>query len=188
MNREEIMGTSRVMLVAGAETTATLLGGATYILLQNPSMMHRAQSEVRGTFKKADDITLRAVSTPGLLPYLDAVLQESLRCRPPVPAAFPRKVGPSGAIIEGRFVPANVFESPPVPFQSPFPSQRRTLMGTLISRQPWASINGLPTAAAPISPLPMHSTLSASFRLRPRITVTTTSPPCNLSRWVLEGA
>ncbi|KAI4087385.1 MAG: hypothetical protein LQ344_006823 [Seirophora lacunosa] len=91
MNRDEIIGTSRVMLVAGAETTATLLGGATYILLQNPSMMHRAQSEVRGTFKNADDITLRAVSTPGLLPYLDAVLQESLRCRPPVPAAFPRK-------------------------------------------------------------------------------------------------
>ncbi|KAI4196898.1 MAG: hypothetical protein LQ348_002221 [Seirophora lacunosa] len=113
MNRDEIIGTSRVMLVAGAETTATLLGGATYILLQNPSMMHRAQSEVRGTFKNADDITLRAVSTPGLLPYLDAVLQESLRCRPPVPAAFPRKVGPSGAVIEGRFVPANVFEIPP---------------------------------------------------------------------------
>ncbi|KAL8961495.1 MAG: hypothetical protein Q9193_001954 [Seirophora villosa] len=91
MNRDEIKGTSRVFLVAGAETTATLLGGATYILLRNPSMMHRAQSEVRGTFKNADDITLRAVSTPGLLPYLNAVLQESLRCRPPVPGTFPRK-------------------------------------------------------------------------------------------------
>ncbi|KAL8905669.1 MAG: hypothetical protein Q9207_002483 [Kuettlingeria erythrocarpa] len=90
MTRDEMLGTSRVMLIAGSETTATLLGGATYCLLQNPSMMRRAQSEVRGAFTSADDITLRAVSTPGLLPYLEAVLQESLRYRPPVPARVPR--------------------------------------------------------------------------------------------------
>ncbi|KAL9018606.1 MAG: hypothetical protein Q9185_004122 [Variospora sp. 1 TL-2023] len=107
MTRDEIIGTSRVMLVAGSETTATLLAGATYQLLQNPSMMRRAQSEVRGKFKNAEDITLRAVSTPGLLPYLEAVLRETLRFHPPVPATLPRKVGPSGAIIGGCFVPAN---------------------------------------------------------------------------------
>lgn len=108
MTRDEMLGTSRVMLIAGSETTATLLGGATYCLLQNPSMMRRAQSEVRGAFTSADDITLRAVSTPGLLPYLEAVLQESLRYRPPVPARVPRIVGPSGAVIDGKFVPENV--------------------------------------------------------------------------------
>ena len=108
MTREEIIGTSRVMLAAGSETTATLLGGATYHLLRNPSMMRRAQLEVRAAFKDVDGITIRAVSTPGLLPYLEAVLQESLRCRPPVPANLPRKVGPSGAVIEGSFVPGNV--------------------------------------------------------------------------------
>ncbi|KAL8855931.1 MAG: hypothetical protein Q9178_007445 [Gyalolechia marmorata] len=107
MTRDEIIGTSRVMLIAGSETTATLLGGATYHLLQNPSMLRRAQSEIRGTFQKADDITLRAVGTPGLLPYLEAVLQESLRYHPPVPATVPRKVGSSGAVVGGKFVPAN---------------------------------------------------------------------------------
>lgn len=112
MTRDEIIGTSRVMLIAGSETTATLLGGATYHLLRNPSMLRRAQSEVRGTFRNADDITLRAVSTPGLLAYLEAVLQESLRYRPPVPCTVPRKVGPSGAVVEGKFVPANVSEIP----------------------------------------------------------------------------
>ena len=108
MTRSEIIGTSRVMLVAGSETTATLLSGATYHLLQNPSIMRRAQSEVRATFKDADDITLRSVSTQGLLPYLEAVLQESLRCRPPVPATLPRKIGSSGAVIDGSFVPEGV--------------------------------------------------------------------------------
>ncbi|KAL8914332.1 MAG: hypothetical protein Q9171_001052 [Xanthocarpia ochracea] len=110
MTRDEIIGTSRVMLIAGSETTATLLGGATYHLLQNPSVIRRAQLEIRGTFRNADDITLRAVSTPGLLPYLEAVLQESLRCHPPVPATLPRKVGSSGAVVGGKFVPANVCE------------------------------------------------------------------------------
>ena len=98
------------MLFAGSETTATLLSGATYHLLQNPSILRRAQSEIRTTFKDAADITVRAVSTPGLLPYLEAVLQESLRCWPPVPTGLPRIVGPSGGIIDGKFVPGNVCE------------------------------------------------------------------------------
>ena len=103
------------MLVAGSETTATFLGGATYLLLQNPSMMRRVQSEVRTTFKDADDITIRAVSTPGLLPYFEAVLQESLRYWPSVPTALPRIVGPSGAIVDGKFVPGNVCGVPFLP-------------------------------------------------------------------------
>ena len=116
MTRDEIIGTSRVMLIAGSETTATLLGGATYHLLRNPSILRRAQSEIRGTFQNADDITLRAVSTPGLLPFLEAVLQESLRYHPPVPATVPRKVGSSGAVVGGKFVPANVCEEPILQF------------------------------------------------------------------------
>ncbi|KAL8780648.1 MAG: hypothetical protein Q9213_006385, partial [Squamulea squamosa] len=108
MTREEIMGTSRVMLIAGSETTATLLSAATYLLLQNPAILHRAQSEVRTAFKTGDEITIRAVSTPGLLTYLEAVLQESLRCFPPAPASIPRVVGQGGAVIDGQFVPEGV--------------------------------------------------------------------------------
>ncbi|KAL8856708.1 MAG: hypothetical protein Q9178_006665 [Gyalolechia marmorata] len=109
MTRAEIIGTSRAILAAGAETTATLLSAATYYLLeQNPDMLHRVQSEVRTAFKTGDQITLRAVSKPGLLPYLEAVLQESLRCFPPIPTSLPRKVGGAGALIDGYSVPKNV--------------------------------------------------------------------------------
>ena len=108
MTRQAILANSRILLTAGSETTATLLSGATYYLLQNPEIMRRVQSEVRTAFKTAGDITLRSVSTPGLLPYLDAVLQESLRCYPPIPATLPRITSPEGAVIDGRFVPGNV--------------------------------------------------------------------------------
>ncbi|KAL8696305.1 MAG: hypothetical protein Q9224_002863 [Gallowayella concinna] len=62
MTREEIVATSRLMLVAGSETTSTFLGGATYNLLQNPECLRRLQSEVRAAFRTADEITPRAIS------------------------------------------------------------------------------------------------------------------------------
>ncbi|MCJ1352148.1 MAG: hypothetical protein MMC33_002132 [Icmadophila ericetorum] len=108
MTRKEIIGTSRVLLIGGSETTATLLSGATYYILQNRAILHRVQSEVREAFKTADDITFRSVSKPDMLPYMDAVLQESLRCYPPVPAILPRKTGPEGALIDGNYVPRNI--------------------------------------------------------------------------------
>lgn len=113
MSYEEIISNSRVLLTAGSETIATLLSGATYFLLQNPTILHRVQSEVRAVFKNEEDITLRSVTTPSLLPYLEAVLQESLRCYPSVPATLPRITGPEGALIDGKLVPGNV-RRPPV--------------------------------------------------------------------------
>ena len=108
MTRQEIICNSRVLLSAGSETTATVLSGATYFMLQNPAILHRVQQEVRTTFKKENDITLRSVSTPSSLTYMQAVLQESLRCYPSIPATLPRRTGPEGALIDGNYVPGKV--------------------------------------------------------------------------------
>lgn len=107
MSQEEIICNMRVLLIAGSETSATLLSGATYFLIQNPQVLHRVQMEVRTVFQEEKDITLRSVNTSSL-PYLDAVIQESFRCYPAVPATLPRKTGPGGAVIDGQFVPRNV--------------------------------------------------------------------------------
>lgn len=108
IGRQEIVPNSRILLTAGSETTATLLSGATYYLLQNPDFLRRVQLELRTVFKKEEEITLRSVSTPSLLPYLEATIQESFRCYPSVPAILPRRTGPEGAVIDGKFVPGNV--------------------------------------------------------------------------------
>lgn len=107
MTREEIISTSGVLLVAGSETTATLLSGATYYLLSNPVVLKKLQAEIRDAFQSADDITPLSVRSPGKLPYLEAVLTESLRMYPPIPASLPRMTGSKGDIIDGRFVPTN---------------------------------------------------------------------------------
>lgn len=111
MTREEIVSNSGCFLIAGSETTATLLSGATYHLLSNPVVLKKLQVEIRDAFYSGDEITLLSVGSPGKLPYMEAVLTESLRMYPPVPASLPRMTGSMGNVIDGLFVPANVIES-----------------------------------------------------------------------------
>ena len=108
MTKPEIKATFGIVLIAGSETTATLLSGATFCLLKNPDALQKLTTEIRNTFSKAEDITFNAVAR---LPYLQACIQEALRMYPPVPGIFPRRTGPEGDIINGRFIPRNVCES-----------------------------------------------------------------------------
>jgi cytochrome P450 len=105
MTRDETNLTAAVILIAGSETSATVLCGAAYNLARNPDVQKKAQAEVRSAFKSHEDITLLSLAR---LPYLAAVIEESLRCFPAVPGTFPRRTGPDGDFIAGHFVPADV--------------------------------------------------------------------------------
>lgn len=108
MTHEEIISNSGLLLVAGSETVATLLSGATYYLLRNPSILKRLQDEVRSAFNTENDINLESVGNSAHLPYMEAVLTESLRLYPPVPASLLRMTGPEGDVIDGNFIPPHV--------------------------------------------------------------------------------
>ena len=103
MSREEIVATFEVLMLAGSETTATLLSGVTYQLLKNPEVMKKLISEIRSSFAHSHEITLARVNNLG---YELAVLDEALRIMPPVASALVRLV-PSGGgeIVGGHFVP-----------------------------------------------------------------------------------
>ncbi|RDW85292.1 hypothetical protein BP6252_02882 [Coleophoma cylindrospora] len=104
MSKEELMETSGLLILAGSETTATLLSGATYYLLQTPRVYAKVKEEVRAAFKDAQEITLTSTAR---LPYLHAVIEEALRLYPPVPFALLRKTPPEGDMINGEFVPGD---------------------------------------------------------------------------------
>lgn len=53
-------------IIAGSETTATILSGATFLLLKNPACLEKLKQEVRSTFKSEDEITFTSVDR---LPY-----------------------------------------------------------------------------------------------------------------------
>jgi len=109
MSVPEIRATSFAVIIAGSETTATLLSGTTYHLLQNPDKLAILTKEVRDAFSSEDEINISSVNK---LKYLLAVLDEGLRIYPPVPGGLPRRVPAPGETILGRYVPAGVCSAP----------------------------------------------------------------------------
>lgn len=105
MTRDEIMGTSAILIMAGSETSATLLSGITFQLLKNPRVFEVLLKEIRGAFQSPDEMTF---ASEAKLTYLQACIDEALRVYPPVPIAVTRIAPPEGAIVDGHFVPPNV--------------------------------------------------------------------------------
>jgi cytochrome P450/NADPH-cytochrome P450 reductase len=69
-------------LIAGHETTSGLLSFTFYYLLKNPQAYKKAQQEVDDLIGKGP-ITVDHLTK---LPYLNAVLRESLRLQPTAPS------------------------------------------------------------------------------------------------------
>ncbi|KAF4301045.1 Cytochrome P450 [Botryosphaeria dothidea] len=118
LHAEELKSNSNLFLIAGSETTATLLSGTTAALLKNPAAMKKVCEEIRGAFESQEEITFDRV---GQLPYLLAVLNEGFRFYPPVPTGFPRKVPDGGETVSGHYVPDNtsVYVSQYAAYHSP---------------------------------------------------------------------
>ncbi|KAL4874377.1 cytochrome P450 [Aspergillus karnatakaensis] len=110
MSEEDLANQAMVILTAGAETSATALTAVIWYLSQ-PAHAHclqRLREEVRGTFPSMSDITGDATAR---LPYLNAVLEETMRLFPPSPVGPPRVSPPGGETVDGTFVPEGVYVS-----------------------------------------------------------------------------
>jgi len=57
MTKEEIVPTFAILLLAGSETTATLLSTVTFYLLEYPEVMKKLVHEIRTSFHSEDEIT-----------------------------------------------------------------------------------------------------------------------------------
>jgi cytochrome P450 len=105
MSRAEIEATSGILVLGGSETTATLLSGTLYYLLQNPQVKQKLLTEVRESFIKEDEINITSVNS---LSYLRATLDEAMRIYPPVTLGSPRLIGDEATVIGGYQVPPKV--------------------------------------------------------------------------------
>ena len=56
MSVDEMVNNTSVLVLGGAETSATTLSGTTYLLLKNPSVMKKLQQEIRSSFKSSEEI------------------------------------------------------------------------------------------------------------------------------------
>jgi hypothetical protein len=147
---DDLTANVSILIAAGSETTATLLCGVTLILLKNPVALSNLKKEVRSSFQSEEEITLTSVDKLG---FILACLDEAMRMYPPVPIGLPRQFPPSGATIDGHWVPGGVSkESPIQDIQEPTKLTAYRLL--------WLSGNGQSIAAPFISKTRLPSTLN----------------------------
>ncbi|KAF4473128.1 cytochrome P450 [Fusarium agapanthi] len=87
------------LIVAGSGTTAVSLTYLVWAVLSRPAVQARLEAEVENLPTGFSDSNLEA------LPYLSAVIEETLRLYGAAPGALPRVVPGGGARLAGYFIP-----------------------------------------------------------------------------------
>lgn len=148
---DELASNAQLIVLAGSDTTATLLSAATYYLTTHPDILTKLNDEVRSTFTTEDEIDMISVSK---LLYMLAILNESLRMFPPVVNGIPRLIGPGGDTIIGQYIHEGVILLP-----SCIESFHLAL--TLNPRRRWISGTGLSI----VTPTTLHNQTTLSRAL-----------------------
>lgn len=110
----EIFAEVSIMMNAGSDTTAIAMTNALYNLLANPPTLNKLRQEVDSALDESysnehNDIEhcVAQYSKVKHLPYLRAVLDESLRLFPPVTFNLPRRTPPGGCFVGSEFIPGD---------------------------------------------------------------------------------
>ncbi|XP_044476125.1 geraniol 8-hydroxylase-like isoform X2 [Mangifera indica] len=88
INRDYIRHLFLDLFDAGTDTTSNTLEWAMAELLQNPEALSNAQLELEETIGKGNPVEESDITQ---LPYLQAIIKETLRLHPPAPFLIPRK-------------------------------------------------------------------------------------------------
>ncbi|KAL4917036.1 cytochrome P450 [Aspergillus aurantiobrunneus] len=98
----EIRNDAQSLIVAGSDTTANTLTYLVWSVLRDKQVQKRLVAEIDGLFGRAEevsDILLRG------LPYMNQVIDETLRLYPAVPSGLPRIVPEQGSMLAGYWIP-----------------------------------------------------------------------------------
>lgn len=101
----EIVAEVSIMMNAGSDTTAIAMANALYHLLKNPETFNTLREELDSVLDPEEIIA--PYSKVKYLPYLRAVLDESLRINPPVTFNLPRRTPSDGCQVGTEYIPGN---------------------------------------------------------------------------------
>ncbi|KAF8311116.1 cytochrome P450 [Cantharellus anzutake] len=100
-DHEDLKSLSAALVVASVDTTATTVGTFIRAMILNPEAQKRAQQEIEAVIGRH---RLPTFSDREYLPYVEAVLKETLRWQPAVPPSLPYRSSES-VEYEGYFIP-----------------------------------------------------------------------------------
>ncbi|ORX86869.1 cytochrome P450 [Basidiobolus meristosporus CBS 931.73] len=92
-----------VFLMAGSETTSNSIAFAIMFLLQNPEAMRQLKIEIESTFPTKDSVPTHSATKE--LPYLNAVIHETMRLMPPAADEGFSREAPSDVAFGDYYVP-----------------------------------------------------------------------------------
>ncbi|KAI8628149.1 cytochrome P450 [Xylariaceae sp. FL1651] len=106
LTKSEIRAECATLVVAGSDTSSSILAATLFYLSGNPRVYERISSEVRNKFQTSEQISLGPQLNSCV--YLRACIEEALRLSPPVGGALWREVGPGGINIGDIYLPQGV--------------------------------------------------------------------------------
>lgn len=105
ITRKELNTNGLAVVIAGCQLTTVALATSTYLLMRYPETLKRLRTEIQESFDSELGITAHSTMS---LPYLRAVINETLRIHHPTPIHLPRVVPPEGQMIDGNWIAGGV--------------------------------------------------------------------------------
>ncbi|QDS73397.1 hypothetical protein FKW77_007765 [Venturia effusa] len=102
---DELVTEALALIAAGNDTASTCIAAVFFYILHDSRVLAKLVFEISSTFTDVEDICSNRLKE---LPYLRAVIDESLRLSPPIPGQLTRRILPGGARIEGVQYPAGI--------------------------------------------------------------------------------
>ncbi|KAI1365548.1 pisatin demethylase [Xylaria arbuscula] len=93
------------MIIAGSDTTASALRITLLHVMTCPHVYRKLKQEIRDAVIDGKVARPIGFEEAKRLPYLQAVVYEGLRMRPPAPGLYPKAVPPEGDHMHGKFIP-----------------------------------------------------------------------------------
>lgn len=100
-----LVGDSRLIVVAGSDTTTTALAFACYYLAKNPSQVEKLRIELEHAGYQANPSNLSILQS---LNHLNGIINETLRLHPPIPGGVYRLSPPEGFHIGDHYIPGDI--------------------------------------------------------------------------------
>ncbi|KAK6954544.1 hypothetical protein Daesc_004511 [Daldinia eschscholtzii] len=96
---------ARMFIVAGSETSATVLAGILFFLAKHPHVLKKLQAEIDSVIPTPADWTYEKVKK---IKYIDNVIDETQRLKPALLTGGFRQTPPEGLQIDEQFIPGGV--------------------------------------------------------------------------------